>query len=215
MLARMPDADRLARQLEFILEVDRLKSVLRRSLLVDGSRNENSAEHSWHIALMAVVLAEHADEVVDVARVVRMLLVHDVVEIDAGDTYVYDVEATSGKAEREGRAAERLFGLLPEDQAAEVRALWDEFERRATPEARFAHAIDRLQPLLHNFATQGRAWRHHGVTADRVESVNRHMAEGSERLWEHARRLIAEAVERGYLGAAIEAGAGADLSGRP
>jgi putative hydrolase of HD superfamily len=200
MLARMPAPDRLARQLEFILEVDRLKTVLRRTLITDRSRQENSAEHSWHIALMAVVLAEHADEAVDVARVVQMLLVHDVVEIDAGDTYVYDVAANLGKAEREGRAAERLFGLLPADQAAEVRALWDEFESRATPEARFAHAVDRLQPILHNFATEGQAWRHHGVTADRVESVNRHMAESSEGLWQHARRLIAEAVERGYLG---------------
>lgn len=199
MLARMPAADRLARQLEFVLEVDRLKTVLRRTLLTDRSRQENSAEHSWHIALMAVVLAEHAAEEVDVGRVVRMLLVHDVVEIDAGDTYVYDAVAALDKAEREERAAERLFGLLPADQAGEVRALWDEFERRATPEARFAHAVDRLQPILHNFATEGVAWRRHGVTADRVEAVNRHMAEGSESLWRHARRLIDEAVERGFL----------------
>jgi putative hydrolase of HD superfamily len=201
MLARMPAADRLARQLEFVLEVDRLKTVLRRTLLTDRSRQENSAEHSWHIALMAVVLAEHAAEEVDVGRVVRMLLVHDVVEIDAGDTYVYDAVATADKVEREERAAERLFGMLPADQAAEVRALWDEFEGRATPEARFAHAVDRLQPILHNFATEGVAWRRHGVTADRVEAFNRHMAEGSESLWRHARRLIAEAVERGFLGA--------------
>jgi putative hydrolase of HD superfamily len=213
MLAPMPPPDRLARQLEFILEVDRLKTVLRRTLITDRSRQENSAEHSWHIALMAVVLAEHADDAVDVAQVVKMLLVHDVVEIDAGDTYVYDVAANLGKAEREGRAAERLFGLLPADQAAEVRALWDEFESRATPEARFANAVDRLQPLLHNFATEGQAWRHHGVTADRVESVNRHIAESSKRLWEHARRLIAEAVERGYLDGEADPGAG--LSGRP
>lgn len=200
MLGAMTDTDRLARQLAFVLEIDRLKSVLRRSLLTDGSRNENSAEHSWHIALMAVVLAEHAAEPVDVGRVVAMLLVHDVVEIDAGDTYVYDTVAAADKAEREERAADRLFGLLPADQAAEMRALWDEFERRETPEARFAAAIDRLQPILHNFATEGVAWRQHGVTADRVEAMNRHMGEGSEPLWEHARRLIADAVERGYLG---------------
>ena len=199
MLAGMSAADRLARQLAFVLEVDRLKTVLRRTLLTDRSRHENSAEHSWHIALMAVVLAEHAAEEVDVGRVVRMLLVHDVVEIDAGDTYVYDAVAALDKAEREERAAKRLFGMLPDDQAAEVRALWDEFETRATPEARFAHAVDRLQPILHNFATEGVAWRRHGVTADRVEAINRHMAEGSENLWQHARRLIAEAVERGLL----------------
>lgn len=206
MLAGMSAADRLARQLEFVLEVDRLKSVLRRTLLTDHSRQENSAEHSWHIALMAVVLAEHAAEEIDVGRVVRMLLVHDVVEIDAGDTYVYDAVAALDKTEREERAAERLFGLLPADQAAEVRALWDEFEGRATPESRFAQAVDRLQPILHNFATEGVAWRRHGVTADQVEAVNRHMAEGSESLWEHARRLIAEAVERGFLGPPEESG---------
>jgi putative hydrolase of HD superfamily len=195
-----PMSDRLAHQLAFVLEIDRLKGVLRRTLLCDRSRNENSAEHSWHIALMAVLLAEHAAAPVDVARVVEMLLVHDVVEIDAGDTYVYDLEANRDKEEREQRAAERLFGLLPADQAAAVRALWDEFEARATPEARFAHAVDRLQPLLHNFATEGAAWRQHGVVQEQVVSHNRHMAEGAPRLWEHARRLIAAAVERGYLG---------------
>jgi putative hydrolase of HD superfamily len=195
-----PMSDRLAHQLAFVLEIDRLKGVLRRTLLCDRSRNENSAEHSWHIALMAVLLAEHAAAPVDVARVVEMLLVHDVVEIDAGDTYVYDLEANRDKEEREQRAAERLFGLLPADQAAAVRALWDEFEARATPEARFAHAVDRLQPLLHNFATEGAAWRQHGVVQEQVVSHNRHMAEGAPRLWEHARRLNAAAVERGYLG---------------
>jgi putative hydrolase of HD superfamily len=194
-----PMSDRLAHQLAFVLEIDRLKGVLRRTLLCDRSRNENSAEHSWHIALMAVLLAEHAAAPVDVARVVEMLLVHDVVEIDAGDTYVYDLEANRDKEEREQRAAERLFGLLPADQAAAVRALWDEFEARATPEARFAHAVDRLQPLLHNFATEGAAWRQHGVRSEQVVSHNRHMAEGAPGLWDHARRLIEEAVARGYL----------------
>lgn len=200
----MSTPDRLARQLAFVLEVDRLKSVLRRTSLLDRSRRENSAEHSWHIALMAVVLAEHAAEPVDVARVVKMLLVHDVVEIDAGDTYVYDTVGSADKAEREERAAERLFGLLPDDQAAEVRELWDEFERRDTPEARFAAAIDRLQPILHNFATEGEAWRRHGVTVDRVEATNRHMGEGAPALWEHVRRLLHEAVEKGYLMAPAE-----------
>jgi putative hydrolase of HD superfamily len=197
MLARM--SERLARQLDFVLEIDRLKGVLRRTFLVDRSRNENSAEHSWHIALMAVLLAEYSAEPVDLARVVQMLLVHDVVEIDAGDTYVYDLEAYRDKEHRERQAAERLFGLLPSDQAADVRALWDEFEARTTPEARFANAVDRLQPLLHNFATEGAAWRQHGVRSEQVVSHNRHMAEGAPGLWDHARRLIEEAVARGYL----------------
>lgn len=201
MLAGMSADDRLTRQLAFILEIDRLKTVLRRTLLTDRSRRENSAEHSWHIALMAVLLAEHAAERVDVARVVKMLLVHDVVEIDAGDTYVYDPEASLDKAAREVRAAERLFGLLPADQAAEVRALWDEFERRDTPEARFAAAVDRLQPILHNVVTEGHTWRQHGVARAQVEAVNRHMADGAPALWELVRRLLDQAVEKGHLGA--------------
>ncbi|HEX2165352.1 MAG TPA: HD domain-containing protein [Thermoanaerobaculia bacterium] len=198
--ARDAAGDRLARQLALLVEVDRLKGVLRRTLLVDRSRRENSAEHSWHIALAAVLLAEHAAERVDVARVVNMLLVHDLVEIDAGDTYVYDAEATLDKAAREERAAERLFGLLPSDQAAEVRALWDEFERRDTPEARFAAAVDRMQPIVHNVLTDGHTWRQHGVARAQVEAVNRHIADGAPALWETVRRLLDRAVEKGHLG---------------
>lgn len=192
--------ERLARQIAFILEIDRLKGVLRRTLLVDRSRRENSAEHSWHIALAAVLLAEHAAETVDLGRVVTMLLVHDLVEIDAGDTYVYDAGAALDKAAREERAAERLFGLLPPDQAAELRALWEEFEARATPEARFAAAVDRLQPILHNAATEGHTWRQHGVVRAQVEAVNRHIADGAPDLWKLVRRLLDEAVARGHLG---------------
>ncbi|HEX2252854.1 MAG TPA: HD domain-containing protein [Thermoanaerobaculia bacterium] len=191
---------RLERQLRFILEIDRLKGILRRTLLTDGSRHENSAEHSWHLALMAVVLAEHAAEPVAVDRVVRLLLVHDLVEIDAGDTFVYDAAGHADKQQREQCCAERLFALLPAEQGAELRALWDEFEERATPEARFAAALDRLQPILHNMATAGHSWRHHGITAEQVLDHNRHMAHGAPALWEHVRRLVDAAVEQGWLG---------------
>lgn len=191
--------DRLARQIGFILEIDRLKDVLRRSYITGSGRRENSAEHSWHLAVMALLLAEHAAEPVDVWRVVRMLLIHDVVEIDAGDTYVYDAGGNAGKAERERQAAERLFGMLPEDQAGELHALWEEFEAATTADARFAAALDRLMPVLHNVYTGGRSWREHGITADMVLARNASMANGSPALWELARTAIEQAVARGDL----------------
>jgi len=197
MLPSTPD--RLARQLRFILEIDRLKGVLRRTLLTDGSRRENSAEHSWHIAIAAVLLAEHATVEVDTARVVKMLLVHDVVEIDAGDTYAYDVAAHDDKEERERAAATRIFALLPDDQEAEMWALWEEFEGGETAESRFANAIDRLQPMLHNYATEGMAWQQHGVVSSQVLQRNRVIGDGAPSLWELAERVMAEAVGRGYL----------------
>ena len=198
----MCDDDRLGRQIEFVVEIDRLKRVLRQTWLMDGSRRENDAEHSWHLAAMALLLHEYAAEPnLDLLRVCEMLLVHDLVEIDAGDTFVYDDEGTSDKAEREERAAERVFGVLPDDQGKELRGLWEEFEARATPEARFAAALDRLQPILHNYHTAGKAWQQHGITSAQVIARNQHMAEGSPRLWEYARQLIDEAVQRGYLNA--------------
>ena len=198
-----PDvSERLGAQMAFLREIDKLKSVFRRTLLMDGSRYENDAEHSWHLAVMAVLLAEHANtRGLDIGKVIRMVLAHDLVEIDAGDTYVYDTAGNVGKVEREARAAKRICGLLPADQAVEFRALWDEFEARETPEARFAAALDRVQPLLHNFATQGRVWRKHGITSARVAERNRHVAEGSRALWTYAESLIREAVARGYLDA--------------
>ncbi len=191
--------ERLAAQLLFLSEVDKLKGVLRRSQLMDGSRYENSAEHSWHIALAAWLLADTADEAVDVARVMQMLLIHDIVEIDAGDTFAYDATRRTDQAAREAAAAARLFGLLPADQAATLHGLWCEFEARTTPEARFAHAVDRLLPVLHNFATQGGSWRangvHRGMVVQRVGAI----ADGSARLWAVIERLLDEAVRRGYL----------------
>jgi putative hydrolases of HD superfamily len=191
--------DRLHDQLAFLLEADALKRVLRRNPLADGSRRENSAEHSWHLALFALVLAEHAAEPLDICRVVRLLLVHDLVEIDAGDTFAYDEEAHRDKAEREGAAAERLFALLPGDQDAELRRLWEEFEARDTPEALFAHAVDRLQPILLNAAGGGGTWREHDVTLGQVRANNRHRGAGAPDVWDHAQAVLPDAVDRGLL----------------
>lgn len=195
---RQAEARRLDQQIRFILEIDRLKTVLRRSTIV-GGRRENAAEHSWHLATMAVILAEHTAEPVDLARVLKMLLIHDVIEIDAGDTFAYDQAGNVDKLERERRAADRLFGLLPPDQARELRALWDEFEARATPEAAFAAALDRLMPLLHNFHAAGRTWQEHGVTSDQVLARNAPIRESSQALWQFARSVIEDAVAQGYL----------------
>jgi putative hydrolases of HD superfamily len=195
-----PVDPRLAQQVSFVLEADKLKQVLRRTTLADGSRRENSAEHSWHLALAALVLAEHASEPVDLARVVWMLVVHDLVEIDAGDTFAYDKEERASQAERERRAADRLFALLPDDQAADLRALWDEFERQQTPDARFAAAVDRIQPVLLNYASGGVAWREHGVSAEQVRERNRHVGEAAPELWALIAAVIDEARHRGWLG---------------
>ncbi len=190
---------RMAKQIRFILEVEKLKTVLRMTPLLDASRRENDAEHTWELALMAVLLAEYADEPVDLARVVKMILIHDIVEIDAGDTFIYDAKAVTDQEAREIAAADRLFGLLPEDQAAEFRALWDEFEARKTPEARFARAMDRLQPLLHNFFTSGGTWHSAGVTRNMVMERKAVIAGGSSRLWTAAQSLIDEGVRREFL----------------
>ena len=189
--------DRLSRQVRFLREVDRLKQVFRQTWLLDRSRKENDAEHSWHLAVMAMLLREHADPAVDLPRVIQMLLVHDLVEIDAGDTFCYDDD--DHKAQREHAAAQRIFALLPPDQADALRGLWEEFEARRTPEAQYAAALDRLQPLLHNYYTQGAAWREHGVKADQVLQRNRHIAEGAPALWAFAEDLIRDAVAKGYL----------------
>lgn len=178
-----PAPDRFQRQLAFIVELDRLKTVLRRTMLTDQSRQENSAEHSWHLTLMAVLLHEHACEEVDLARIMKMLLVHDVVEIDAGDTFAYDAEAVVDKAERERAAAERLFGLLPDDLGGELHALWEEFEANATADARFANALDRLHPLIQNLHAHGGAWRSHGVTLDQVLARMDPIREACPTIW--------------------------------
>jgi len=190
---------RLDQQIGFILELDTLKSVLRRSYLLNNTRRENSAEHSWHLSAMALVLAEHANADIDQLRVLKMLLVHDIVEIDSGDTYIYDAAGNDTKAVREQEAAQRIFGLLPDNQKLELMQLWQEFEARETPEAKFAAALDRLMPLLHNYHTEGRSWREHGITKQQVLNLNRHIADGSQSLWEYAESLIDDAAAKGYL----------------
>jgi putative hydrolase of HD superfamily len=192
-------ADRLERQLAFIMELDRLKQVLRRNVIADRSRQENTAEHSWHIAMMALVLGEHADGEVDIGRVTKMLLLHDVIEIDAGDTFAYDAAATRDQAERERVAADRLFGLLPDDQGGDLRALWEEFEAEESADAVFARCLDRMQPLLLNRATDGVSWRRHGVTVDQVLARNSIIKDAAPSLWAVVERLVAESAEEGLL----------------
>ena len=192
------DPDLVAR-LRFVLEADSLKSVLRRNSITDGSRRENSGEHSWHLALMAIVLAPHSREPVDVSRVVEMLLVHDLVEIDAGDTFVYDTDARAQKEELETRAADRLYAMVPGDIGERLRARWDEFEASETPEAKFAHSVDRLAPLLLNHANHGELWSDYGITAERVTEYNAHIGDGSEALWGAARAVIDDAAANGWF----------------
>ncbi len=189
----------LAGRLRFLYEIDQLKSVLRRNLLADASRNENSAEHSWHLAMVAMAMAPHAAEPVELERVIRILLVHDIVEVDAGDVDIYDVEGRKAKEAEEIQAADRIFALLPDPQASELRALWDEYEARATPEAKFAYACDRLQPLMLNLATGGSTWHARGVTSSQVKAINGPLAEGLSGVWPLAERLIDESVADGSL----------------
>lgn len=199
-LPTVTENDRLPRQIRFLIEIDKLKSVFRQTWLLDRSRRENDAEHSWHLAMMAVLLLEYAGQQdLDLLRVIKMVLVHDLVEIDAGDTFAYDEVGEADKHDREEKAADRIFSTLPPDQAVEFRSVWEEFEARNTPESRYAAALDRLQPLLHNYYTQGRAWRQHGVTAAEVTARNRHIADGAPRLWEYAQGLIRDAIDKGYL----------------
>jgi putative hydrolase of HD superfamily len=193
-------AERLARQMQFIIEADKLKEVFRQTLCTQSRRAENSAEHSWHFALMVITLAEHSNhQPLDVLRVLKMVLIHDLVEIDAGDTFAYDVANLATQHARESLAADRIFGLLPPDQAADFRALWDEFEEKATPEAKFAAACDRFHPMLLNCLTDGAAWKKHGVTHDKVVARNQHAREGSTALWAYALRMIDDAVAKGAL----------------
>lgn len=193
------DNERLNAQLRFILEVDKLKRVLRRNLLVDGSRRENSAEHSWHLTLCARTFAEYAPEGTDIDRVIEMLSIHDIVEIDAGDTYAYDPEGLKTQKAREEAAKQRIFSLLPADQAAELKAAFDEFEEGKTPEAKFAHAMDNLQPLLLNDSNAGGDWREHGVTADKVYARQSRTAQGSKALFAATEEILQKYIDNGTL----------------
>ena len=194
------DSMRFKSQIEFILEVDKLKQILRRTTLLDRSRQENSAEHSWHLALIVLVLSEYVEaDNLNLLRVIKLLLTHDLVEIDAGDTYCYDESGIQDQKERETRAADRIFNILPEDQAKSFRGLWDEYEDRKTPESRFANALDRFQPLLYNYFTQGHSWRQHGIQKKQVLARMQPVEEGASLLWDYVTALIDDAVEKGFL----------------
>lgn len=180
------DISRLQQQFAFIQEIDKEKTIFRQTYLSDASRKENDAEHSWHMAVMAILLSEYSNEKIDILKTVSMILVHDLVEIYAGDTYAYDSAGNNDKAEREIKAADKLFALLPEDQGEKFRALWDEFEEGVTAEAKFAITMDRIQPLMLNNASGGLSWQEHGVKASQVYGRNTTTAQGSEILWQYA-----------------------------
>ncbi len=192
--------ERFKRQIEFILEADKLKRISRRTTLLDVSRQENSAEHSWHIALILLVLSEYADEDnLDLLQVIKLLLAHDLVEIDADDTYCYDEIGGRGQKMRETKAADRIFNILPPDQTDAFRALWDEYEEKDTPESKFANALDRLQPFLHNYFTRGHTWQKHGIRKNQVITRMQPVDDGSRFLWDYVSGLIDDAVEKGFL----------------
>ncbi|EJG1733052.1 HD domain-containing protein [Vibrio parahaemolyticus] len=192
--------DRLEKQLALLIELDKLKSVLRRTRVKSAEgRLENSGEHSWHVALMAVLMEEHANAPVDICRVMKMLLIHDVVEIDAGDTFVYDTAASKEQAEKEIKAAESLFGMLPTDQGQELLALWQEFEAAQSDDAKYAKALDRLIPMLLNYHNNGQSWKENSVTREQALTINKRIEFGSVTLWDKAKELIEEATEKGWL----------------
>ena len=192
--------ERLKKQLDFALEVDKEKNIFRQTHLSGHGRNENDAEHAWHMALMSYILREYSNEPVDVAKVMLMCLVHDVVEIDAGDTYAYDPEAHKTKKEREEKAKERIFSILPEDQRDELISIFDEFEEGETPEARFAHAMDNLQPMLLNNSNDGSDWLEHGVSAEQVYGRQKSTALGSHKIYEEVTdKIIQEQKKKGHL----------------
>lgn len=191
--------ERLQKQMKFILEVDKVKEIFRQTYLSDGSRKENDAEHSWHLALVAVLLKEYANEEVDLLKVIPMVLIHDLVEIDAGDTYAYDQAGLATQRERETKAADRIFGLLPSDQAEVFRALWEEFEAYETADAKFAHALDNCQPLFLNDASGGKSWKEHGVHKSQIYKRNEHTAEGSVEIWEYMKTLVDKHIQLGNV----------------
>lgn len=193
------NTERLQQQMDFIVEIDKAKNVFRQTYLADGGRKENDAEHSWHLAVMAFLLAEHANAPVDVLKVMKMVLIHDLVEIDAGDTYAYDVSGNTTKRSREVAAADRIFNILPKDQAAMLRGLWDEFEAQETCEAKFAHALDKCQPILLNDASGGRSWKEHNVHHSQVLERNKTTPNGSADMWQYARKIIDKNIENGNL----------------
>ncbi len=191
--------ERLLKQIEFIKEIDKIKFIFRKTKLISSNRNENDAEHSWHLAMMAMVLAEHANEPIDLLKVMKMVMIHDIVEIDAGDIFIYDSTKNHTNTEEELKAAKRIFGLLPEEQAQELIALWEEFEAGETADARFAKAMDRLEPLLQNSSNNGGTWNEFGVNYQKVYDKKKLIKNGSETIWEYTEKLINDCVKQGIL----------------
>lgn len=194
------DKERLDKQFAFARELDKEKLIGRQTYLANGERKENDAEHAWHMAIMALILSEYANEEIDVLRTISMILIHDVVEIDAGDTYAYDENGKKSQREREVKAAERLFGMLPKDQAVKFRNLWEEFEAQETKEAKFARTMDNIQPVVLNDASDGKSWVEHGVHLSQIINRNKNTAKGSEVIWNYAKEnFIDENVRKGNI----------------
>ena len=191
--------ERLEQQFAFIREIDKEKFIGRQTYLTDGERKENDAEHAWHMAIMTVLLAEYSNEPIDVLKTMKMVLLHDAIEIDAGDTYAYDAAGNQTKKEREQKAADRIFPILPEDMAKEYRNLWEEFEESKTPEAKFAHVLDNAQPMLLNDASEGKSWREHGVKKSQIMKRNARTHEGSEAIWEYQKEIIEQNIKKGNI----------------
>jgi putative hydrolases of HD superfamily len=192
-------SDNLAKQVAFIQEIDKLKYIQRRTRLFNSDRHENDAEHSWHLAMMAIVLAEHSNKPVDVLKVLKMVLIHDIVEIDAGDTFIYDSAKNHTNTEEELVAAKRIFGMLPEEQSEEFIAIWKEFEDGKTDEAKFARSMDRFEPLLQNVSNNGGTWAEFNVPYHKVYEKKKAIDNGSSSIWKYAENLINESVEKGIL----------------
>ncbi len=190
--------DDFKKRIDFLLEIDKIKQIFRRTKLFDQSRVENDAEHSWHLAMMAITFADYANENVDLLRVIKMVLIHDIVEIDAGDYIVYTNKGNE-KKQKEVEGANRIFNILPKELAAELLELWFEFEKNETADANFANAIDRLEPIMQNYYSKGEAWIKHNIKADQIRKVNKKIEKGSKKLWEYTLSLVDETVEKGYI----------------
>lgn len=191
--------ENLLKQIDFIKEIDKVKYIQRKTKLFNSDRNENDAEHSWHLALMAIVLAEHSNKSIDLLKVIKMVLIHDIVEIDAGDTFIYDTQKNHSNTDEERMAANRIFGLLPSEQAEELITIWEEFEAGETAEAKFAKTMDRLEPLLQNTSNDGGTWKEFDVIYEKVHQKKSVIKEGSTPIWDFAEQLINESVEKGIL----------------
>lgn len=190
---------RLEKQIQFIVEVDKVKNIFRQTYLSDGERKENDAEHSWHLVLSAILLKEYVSEEVDLLKVITMVLIHDLVEIDAGDTYAYDSEGAKDKREREEKAADRIFGILPIEQGQYFRELWEEFEAYETEDAKYAHLLDNFQPMLLNDAAKGKSWSEHQVKKEQIYKRNERIEETSETIWEEMQRIVEKNIQLGNI----------------